>query len=163
MFEPEDVNTADKVEFYASLDRQGRALLEGESDPVANAANLAALIFHLVPDLNWAGFYFFAGEELVVGPFQGRPACVRIPLGRGVCGTAASERRTIVVDDVDEFPGHIPCDSASRSEIVVPLIGPDDRLLGVLDLDSPLRGRFEPEDARGLERLAGSYVASLAV
>ena len=127
----------------------------------ANAANLAALVFHQLPDLNWAGFYFLKDGELVVGPFQGLPACVRINLGRGVCGTAAAEERTIVVDDVDLFPGHIPCDAASRSEIVVPLIDAAGNLIGVLDLDSPLPSRFDADDARGLELIARRFLDSL--
>ena len=162
MFETEELETTDKLTLYALLARQARALLEGESDPVANAANLAALIFHQLPNLNWAGIYFLRDKELVVGPFQGQPACVRIPMGRGVCGSAAAARETIVVEDVDEFPGHIPCDSASRSELVVPLIDADDRLVGVLDLDSPLTGRFDREDAEGVELLARCYTDSLS-
>ena len=127
---------------------------------MANAANLSALIFHQVPALNWAGFYFYRGGELVVGPFQGHPACVRIALGRGVCGTAAQERRTVVVADVDEFPGHIPCDAASRSEIVVPLIRPGGELFGVLDLDSPKLARFNVADQAGIEQLAAIFLRS---
>ncbi|HSU04086.1 MAG TPA: GAF domain-containing protein, partial [Acetobacteraceae bacterium] len=123
----------DYKELAVALD----ALLSGETDVVANAANAAAAIYYSLPDLNWAGVYFLRGSELVLGPFQGRPACVRIPLGRGVCGTAAAERRSLLVPDVTAFPGHIACDTASRSELVVPLIA-DGRLLGVLDLDSPL-------------------------
>lgn len=161
MFRPIDDDFASDAERYASLLRQAEALFDGERDPVANAANLAALIFQGVPRLNWAGFYFLRGEELVVGPFQGLPACVRIPLGAGVCGTAARSRQTIVVDDVDAFPGHIPCDAASRSEIVVPLIDAHGRLLGVLDLDSPEPSRFGAADAAGLEALAARYVAAL--
>ena len=136
-----------------------RSLLDGEPDPVALAANTAALIYHAIPRLNWAGFYFLRGETLVVGPFQGQPACTRIPLGRGVCGTAAAQRRTIVVADVHAFPGHIACDSASASEIVVPLLA-GGRLLGVLDLDSPDPDRFTPADQALIESLAGIYVAA---
>jgi L-methionine (R)-S-oxide reductase len=161
VFEMKPLDVADKPALYRMLLGQAAALLEGEADPVANAANLAALIYHQVPGLNWAGFYFLRDGELVVGPFQGRPACVRIALGRGVCGTAASERRTIMVDDVDLFPGHIPCDSASRSEIVVPLISASGAVAGVLDLDSPERARFDAADAAGLEALAACYVAAL--
>lgn len=150
-----------KAELYRLLADQARALLEGERDPVANAANLASLIFHTVPDLNWAGFYFLRDGELVVGPFQGKPACVRIAMGRGVCGTAAERRETIIVEDVDQFDGHIPCDGDSRSELVVPLIH-DGALLGVLDLDSPLPGRFDAEDAAGFEAVAAIYLGSLA-
>jgi L-methionine (R)-S-oxide reductase len=131
--------------------------LSGESDFVANAANTTALIMDALPDLNWAGFYFLKQDELVVGPFQGKPACVRIALGKGVCGTAALERRTIIVPDVNAFPGHIACDAASQSEIVIPLIAGRE-LLGVLDLDSPRVGRFNEGDGRGLERLAAVFL-----
>jgi len=149
----------DKRSAYAELAADLAALLAGERDAIANAANTSALIFDALPEINWAGFYFLKGSELVVGPFQGKPACVRIALGRGVCGTAANERTTIVVADVHAFPGHIACDSASQSEIVVPLIAAD-RLLGVLDLDSPRRARFDELDARGLERIARIFSAS---
>ena len=132
---------------------------EGERDPWANAANAAALVFEALPDLNWAGFYFLRGGELVVGPFQGRVACVRIPLGQGVCGTAAKQRATVIVADVHEFPGHIACDAASSSEIVVPLLA-GERLIGVLDLDSPRLGRFTAADAPLLEALAHNLVAA---
>ena len=150
-----------KAEQYEQLLAQARALLAGESDRTANAANLAALVFHALPALNWVGFYFYDGRELVVGPFQGRPACVRIALGRGVCGTAAVTRQTQVVPDVDAFPGHIPCDSASRSELVVPLFR-QDVLLGVFDLDSPVAARFDEDDRRGLEAIAAVFLGSLA-
>lgn len=159
MFALRSVASASKAEAYAGLLEQARALLHGERDATANAANLASLIFHSLPDLNWAGFYVMRGGELVLGPFQGKPACVRIALGRGVCGTAARERRTIVVPDVHAFPGHIACDSASSSEIVVPVVA-GGRVIGVLDLDSPLRGRFDEEDARGLEALVQALVAA---
>jgi len=162
MFQAAEDDFDSPAERYASLEQQARALMEGESDPIANAANLAALIFNGVPDLNWAGFYFLRGEVLVVGPFQGLPACVRIPLGAGVCGTSAATRKTLVVADVDAFDGHIPCDAASRSETVVPLIDGNGRLHGVLDVDSPVPGRFGPDDAAGLEALARCYVESLA-
>lgn len=148
-----DQAPGNKADLYGELARELDALLAGEPDPVANAANAAAAIFHALPELNWAGFYFLRGGELVLGPFQGRPACVRIALGQGVCGTAATERRSIVVEDVDAFPGHIACDTASRSELVVPLIA-GDLLLGVLDLDSPARGRFDDRDRAGCELLA---------
>ena len=148
-----------KVELYRSLAEQAEALLAGESDLVANAANLSSLIFHTLPELNWAGFYFMRDRELVVGPFQGKPACVRIAVGHGVCGTAAQERRTIVVSDVHEFPGHIACDPASRSEVVVPVIRGGE-LLGVLDLDSPVRERFDADDAAGLEEVVRIFVAA---
>lgn len=131
----------------------------GERDPWANAANAAALVFETLPELNWAGFYFLRGGGLVVGPFQGRIACVRIPLGQGVCGTAAAKRATLIVPDVHAFPGHIACDAASNSEIVVPLVA-DGRLIGVLDLDSPRLGRFGADDAKLLEALAGKIVAA---
>ena len=150
----------DKAADYAQLAEELSGLLSGESDFVANAANTTALIFDALPDLNWTGFYFLKGDELVVGPFQGKPACVRIALGKGVCGTAAVQRRTIVVPDVEAFPGHIACDAASRSEIVVPLIAGRE-LLGVLDLDSPKLARFDEGDARGLERLAAIFLDTI--
>lgn len=148
---------ATSAERYEALASQARALLEGERDRTANAANLASLIFHTLPDLNWAGFYWLKGRELVLGPFQGKPACVRIALGRGVCGTAARDRITILVPDVNAFPGHIACDAASASEVVVPLVK-EGRVLGVLDLDSPRERRFEEADARGLEALARIFL-----
>jgi L-methionine (R)-S-oxide reductase len=144
---------------YASLAEELNSLLAGEQDFIANAANTAALLFDALPDINWAGFYFLRNGELVVGPFQGKPACVRIPLGKGVCGTAAASHKTIVVRDVHEFPGHIACDAASQSEIVVPLLRGDE-LLGVLDIDSPSIGRFDDADRRGIERLATLFVAA---
>lgn len=137
---------------YRELRDQLAALYVGERNGLANAANMCAVLYRTLPDLNWAGFYFAQENELVLGPFQGNVACVRIPLGRGVCGTAAERRETLVVPDVHAFPGHIACDPASRSEIVVPLLQ-NDRLLGVLDLDSPLPARFDDDDARGLEAL----------
>ncbi|MBB3343864.1 GAF domain-containing protein [Luteimonas sp. RC10] len=146
-----------KADQYAALAAQARALLHGESDPIANAANLSALVYHALPDLNWVGFYFYDGTELVVGPFQGLPACVRIPLDKGVCGAAARTRQTQRIDDVHAFPGHIACDAASRSEVVVPLVD-GDRLIGVFDLDSPLPARFDADDQAGLEALAQLYV-----
>jgi L-methionine (R)-S-oxide reductase len=142
-----------KPDFYRELTVQLEALLAGERDPIANAANTAALLFHSLPDLNWAGFYLVRDGELVLGPFQGKPACVRIPVGKGVCGTAVARRAAIVVPDVHAFPGHIACDSASRSELVVPLFR-DDRIIGVLDLDSPRPDRFDEEDQAGCEALA---------
>jgi L-methionine (R)-S-oxide reductase len=144
---------APKPELYRSLTDQLEALLTGERDPIANMANASALLFHSLPALNWAGFYLLRDAELVLGPFQGKPACVRIAVGRGVCGTAVSERRSLVVPDVHAFPGHIACDSASRSELVVPLVR-DGRIAGVLDLDSPLPDRFDEEDRRGCESVA---------
>ena len=149
-----------KAEGYQELARMLQALLEGETDLVANAANTAAQLFHGLPELNWAGFYLMNGGELVLGPFQGKPACVRITVGRGVCGTAAATRRTVRVQDVHAFPGHIACDAASNSEIVVPLER-EGRLLGVLDLDSPITGRFDAQDQEGLERLAQVFLRSL--
>ncbi len=145
---------------YAELARDLRALLAGERDLVANAANTAALIYDALPDLNWAGFYLYKSGELVLGPFQGKPACVRIALGKGVCGTAAARRETVLVEDVHQFPGHIACDSASNSEIVVPLVRGGE-LLGVLDLDSPKYRRFGAPDQLGLERLAQIFLESL--
>lgn len=150
-----------KPEQYRQLAAQAQALLAGERDRVANAANLSALVFHSLPDLNWAGFYFYDGRELVVGPFQGLPACVRIPLDKGVCGAAASTRQTQRVADVHAFPGHIACDSASNSEVVVPLVGQDGELIGVFDLDSPNLDRFDADDQLGLEALARVFVESL--
>lgn len=153
--------TGSKPEQYAQLLAQARALVHGESDRIANAANLSALVYHALPQLNWVGFYFFDGTELVVGPFQGLPACVRIPLHKGVCGAAASSRQTQRVDDVDAFPGHIACDSASRSELVVPLVH-GGALVGVFDLDSPVTSRFDADDQAGLEAIAGVFVEALA-
>lgn len=145
---------------YSGLAAQLRSLIEGEPDLIANAANASALLYHSLPDLNWAGFYLLKDGELVLGPFQGKPACVRIAIGKGVCGTAAEQRQTILVDNVHEFPGHIACDSESNSEVVVPLIK-DQQLIGVLDLDSPLPGRFDEEDAKGLNELVSVFMESL--
>jgi L-methionine (R)-S-oxide reductase len=150
-----------KADVYSELVEQARGLVSGERDRIANAANLSALVFHALPDLNWVGFYFYDGHELVVGPFQGRPACVRIALGRGVCGTAATTRQTQLVADVHAFPGHIACDAASQSEIVVPLIAADGALLGVFDIDSPVLSRFDADDRAGMEALARVFVESL--
>ena len=147
-----------KPQAYRLIGEQVSALLEGERDGLANAANTAALLFEALPQLNWAGFYLLRGGELVVGPFQGKVACVRIAMGKGVCGTAAAERRTLVVPDVDAFPGHIFCDPASRSEIVVPLVH-EGRLLGVLDIDASVRERFDEDDAAGLEAVAHLLVS----
>ena len=147
-----------KSKLYASLVVQLLSLLKGEHDFIANAANFSALLFNSLPHVNWAGFYFLHGEELVLGPFQGNPACVRIPLGKGVCGVAAQQCETIIVPNVHEFPGHIACDVASNSEIVVPLFD-GERLLGVLDLDSTIIGRFDDQDAEGLNELATVFVA----
>jgi L-methionine (R)-S-oxide reductase len=145
---------SDKPRFYAELEAQAMALVAGEPDRIANAANIAALIFHALPRINWAGFYFLQGDELVLGPFQGKPACVRIPVGRGVCGTAVAEARSQLVHDVHAFPGHIACDAASRAEIVVPLTDSHGEIFGVLDVDSPEPRRFDSADLAGLERLA---------
>ena len=152
--------TGDKPEQYAQLAAQADALLAGEHDRIANAANLSSLVYHALPDLNWVGFYFFDGTELVVGPFQGLPACVRIPLDKGVCGAAARTRQTQRIADVHAFPGHIACDAASRSELVVPLVL-DGALVGVFDLDSPVPDRFGVEDQAGLETIAALFVRSL--
>ena len=146
-----------KPKLYENLVLQLRSLLAGERDFIANAANFASLLYHSLPDLNWAGFYFLQDEELVLGPFQGKPACVRIAIGKGVCGVAAAQRETIIVANVHDFPGHIACDSASNSEIVVPLVK-DGRLLGVLDLDSPQFARFDDGDAEGLNRLVAEFM-----
>ena len=152
--------TGSKPEQYAQLAGQARALVHGEPDRIANAANLSALVYHALPDLNWVGFYFHDGKELVVGPFQGLPACVRIALDRGVCGAAASTRQTQRIADVEAFPGHIACDTASRSELVVPLVN-DGKLVGVFDLDSPKLDRFDAHDQDGLEAIARIFVESL--
>jgi len=149
------------TELYDRLEQQVRALFDGESDFVANAGNFAALIYDELPDVNWAGFYLATPSgELVLGPFGGRPACTRIPRGRGVCGAAAAKRETLVVDDVDAFADHVVCDSASRSEIVVPILR-DGELFGVFDVDSPLKARFTETDRIGLERLVGAFSESL--
>jgi len=162
MFTAARSHHASAEEAYKDLLLQARGLFEGERDFVANAANLAALVFNTLPDLNWAGFYLAKGGELVLGPFQGKPACVRIAIGKGVCGTAARERKTIVVPDVHAFPGHIACDSASNSEIVVPIVQ-GDRVIGVLDLDSPRHGRFGMADARGLEALVALFLEATSI
>ena len=150
-----------KQELYNQLAAQLSSLLAGERDLVANAANFSSLIFHALPDLNWAGFYFAKDDELVLGPFQGQPACVRIRVGQGVCGAGASKCETVIVPNVHEFPGHIACDSASNSEIVVPLMK-GERLIGVLDLDSPLPARFDQDDAAGLESLVRILLSSVS-
>ena len=158
MFEVKDIPISDnKRDFYASLAQQLTGLLEGERDMVANAANMSALVYQFLPDLNWAGFYFMREGELVLGPFQGKTACVRIAVGRGVCGTAVERQESIVVPDVHAFPGHIACDSASRSELVVPLIK-NGTVLGVLDLDSPTPDRFDQDDREGCEELVRIYL-----
>jgi GAF domain-containing protein len=157
MFQLEEVHTADKVALYRHLSEQARHLFEGERDFTANAANLSSLLYHTLPDVNWVGFYLHKHRELVLGPFQGKPACVRIALGRGVCGTCAEKRETVIVDDVSSFPGHIACDSASRSEIVVPIVRYQ-RLIGVLDVDSPVAGKFDAIDRTGLEEVVRMFV-----
>jgi len=147
-----------KPALYANLVVQLLSLLKGEHDFIANAANFSSLLFNSLPNVNWAGFYFLQDDELVLGPFQGNPACVRIPLGKGVCGVAAQQCETIIVPNVHEFPGHIACDVASNAEIVIPLFD-GERLLGVLDLDSPTIGRFDDQDAEGLNELVTVFVA----
>jgi L-methionine (R)-S-oxide reductase len=161
MYQAAAIDTTNKFVFYADLNKQLAGLLHGERDFVANAANVSALVFLLVPDLNWAGFYLTRCNELILGPFQGKPACVRIPVSpqpRGVCGAAAFERKTQLVANVHDFPGHIACDSASNSELVVPLIA-HDKVIGVFDLDSPLRGRFDEEDRAGIEQLVATFLS----
>ncbi|HJU40267.1 MAG TPA: GAF domain-containing protein [Tahibacter sp.] len=160
MFEAVPISAGSKAELYDALAGQVQGLLHGERDRVANAANFSALVYHALPEINWCGFYFYDGTELVVGPFQGKPACVRIALGRGVCGTAAQTRQTQLVPDVHEFPGHIACDAASRSEIVVPLYRGDE-LIGVWDVDSPVPARFDDDDRAGMQRLCALFLASL--
>ena len=159
-FELKKLRVEDKAVFYADLLSQAQGLLHDEHDRVANAANFSALLYHSLPDVNWVGFYFLKDGELLVGPFQGKPACVHIALGKGVCGTAASKRETQLVPDVNKFPGHIFCDADSLSEIVVPLVK-DGKLLGVLDLDSPKLARFDEEDRQGIEALAGVFLKAL--
>lgn len=161
MHSPQDVRGLPKSELYAELEASLRSLLAGEPDLVASAANMSSLLYWGLPDLNWVGFYFVdaTSGDLLVGPFQGKPACVRIPIGKGVCGTAAAKRRTVLVEDVHKFPGHIACDSASNSEVVVPVLSAG-RLVGVLDLDSPVLGRFDETDVRGLENLVEVFVAA---
>ncbi|HTT83071.1 MAG TPA: GAF domain-containing protein [Rhizomicrobium sp.] len=163
MFELHSVADIEKPELYREIAQQLEALLAGESDVVANAANTAALLYHALPDLNWAGFYFLREHgELVLGPFQGKPACVRIAAGKGACGAAVVRRQSVLVEDVLAFPGHIACDSASRSELVVPLIA-GETILGVIDLDSPSPSRFDMQDQQGIETLARIYVAACGV
>lgn len=159
MFAVTSLAHAAKPDFYKELYGQLSALLAGEIDPIANAANMTALLFHSMPYLNWVGFYFLQSEEeLLLGPFQGKPACVRIAVGRGVCGTAVERGTSVLVEDVHTFPGHIACDAASRSELVVPLVW-EGSVFGVLDLDSPLVGRFDADDQVGVEALTAIYVA----
>lgn len=157
MFQAATISASDKPGFYRELVQQLEGLLHGERDAIANAANLSALLYDAMPRLNWAGFYLMRSGELVLGPFQGKPACVRIPVGRGVCGTAVARRESVLVEDVHAFPGHIACDAASRSELVVPLIR-DGEVIGVIDLDSPDPGRFDTDDKAGIEAIAGLYL-----
>jgi len=158
MFQARTTETGDKPAFYRDLAQQLKGLLHGETDAIANAANTAALVFTTLPDLNWAGFYFLRQpDELVLGPFQGKPACVRIAVGRGVCGAAVQERRTMRIEDVHAFADHIACDSASRSELVVPLFRGEE-VIGVLDLDAPIPARFDANDQRGIEAIAALYM-----
>ncbi len=161
MFELTTQRYASKREHYDDLVQQASGLLAGEPDLIANAANFGALIYHSLPDVNWAGFYLYDGNELVVGPFQGKPACIRIAIGRGVCGTAAQTRQTQLVRDVNAFDGHIACDAASQSEIVVPLVKADGSLLGVWDVDSPITDRFDKDDRAGMEALCAVFMAAV--
>ncbi|MGN6482076.1 GAF domain-containing protein [Luteibacter sp.] len=161
MYEARAIATDDKAALYAELAEQAAGLMHGEMNMIANAANFAALVYDVLPDLNWAGFYLFDGDELVVGPFQGKPACIRIALGRGVCGTAAQTGQTQLVHDVHAFAGHIACDAASNSEVVVPLFRADGSLFGVWDVDSPSVGRFDEDDKRGMEALCAAFMKTL--
>lgn len=161
MFQASAVAIDDKPAFYRDLDKQLGGLLAGERDFIANAANLSALIYLMLPDLNWAGVYLMRGNDLLLGPFQGKPACVRIPVlpqPRGVCGAAAFHRQTQLVGDVHQFPGHIACDSASNSEIVVPLLS-GEKVIGVLDIDSPSLSRFDRDDQAGIEQLVRTFMS----
>jgi GAF domain-containing protein len=158
MFTATQLHTTDKPTLYGELAEQLGGLLAGESDFIANAANMAALLFNTLPDLNWAGFYLMKSGELVLGPFQGKPACVRIAVGKGVCGAAAARKASVLVEDVETFAGHIACDAASRSELVVPLIR-DGAVIGVLDLDAPVPARFDAVDQAGCERLVEIFLA----
>jgi GAF domain-containing protein len=159
MFQAASIDSGNKADFYRELSQQLKALLDGESDMIANAANTSALLFQMMPELNWAGFYLLKEGELVLGPFQGKPACVRIPVGKGVCGAAVARAQTMLVEDVHAFPGHIACDAASRSELVVPLIH-DGKVMGVIDLDSPVPARFDTDDQAGVEALAAIFIAA---
>ncbi len=161
MFEAQAIASESRAVFYSDLNKQLTGLLEGERDLMANTANFSSLIFLMLADLNWAGFYFLRGNDLVLGPFQGKPACVRIPVlpaPRGVCGNAAFHKKTFVVPNVHEFPGHIACDSASNSEIVIPLMA-GGKVIGVLDVDSPTLARFDDEDRAGLETMVKTLIA----
>lgn len=160
MFNIDEINKEDKESFYKDLMLYLEGLLSDEEDWLANLSNAAALLYNMMDRINWAGFYLLKGSDLVLGPFQGKPACTRIPIGKGVCGTAAEKRQVQLVEDVDRFPGHIACDSASRSEIVLPIIV-DDRLHGVLDIDSPIKARFDHKDAAGLEDFVSILCGSI--
>ncbi|AEP30002.1 GAF domain-containing protein [Brumicola nitratireducens] len=151
---------SNKQKQYELINAQVQALISGEPDMIANMANIAAVLFNNLERVNWAGFYLYKQDQLVLGPFQGQPACIRIPMGKGVCGTAASRRETMVVMDVHEFAGHIACDAASNSEVVVPIVV-NDQLIGVLDIDSPITARFDDDDRVGLETLVSTFEASL--
>ena len=161
MFDLKPQSHASKREHYADLLLQAQGLLAGERDLIANAANFSALVYHSLTEVNWAGFYLYDGTELVVGPFQGKPACIRIALGRGVCGTAAQTRETQLVRDVHAFAGHIACDAASQSEIVVPLVRDDGSLLGVWDVDSPVTDRFDEDDRAGMQALCATFMEAV--
>ena len=158
MNQPEEMYPADKRDMYALLKKQLTALMEGERRPLPHLSNAAALVFGALKDINWAGFYLVQEDGLLLGPFQGKPACILIPLGKGVCGTAAAENRAIIVDDVNLFSGHIACDSASNSEIVLPIFA-DNRVVGVLDIDSPCFARFDEQDRQGLQELVALLAA----
>lgn len=160
MFNIDEINKEDKESFYKDLMLYLEGLLSDEEDWLANLSNAAALLYNMMDRINWAGFYLLKGSDLVLGPFQGKPACTRIPIGKGVCGTAAEKRQVQLVEDVDRFPGHIACDPASRSEIVLPIIV-DDRLLGVLDIDSPIKARFDHKDVAGLEDFVSILCGSI--
>jgi L-methionine (R)-S-oxide reductase len=160
LFNIDEINKEDKESFYKDLMLYLEGLLSDEEDWLANLSNAAALLYNMMDRINWAGFYLLKGSDLVLGPFQGKPACTRIPIGKGVCGTAAEKRQVQLVEDVDRFPGHIACDPASRSEIVLPIIV-DDRLLGVLDIDSPIKARFDHKDAAGLEDFVSILCGSI--
>jgi GAF domain-containing protein len=147
---------SNKFEQYKLINAQVQALISGESDTVANMANIAAVLFNNLEQINWAGFYLYKEKQLVLGPFQGQPACIRIPMGKGVCGTSAATKQTLIVKDVHEFEGHIACDAASNSEIVVPILV-NDELFGVLDIDSPVTARFDDDDKLGLELLVKTF------
>lgn len=148
----QDSQTQDKPMFYIDLAQSLRNLLSEERDPIANMANMASLLYFSLPSINWSGFYLFDGQELVLGPFHGKPACVRIQMGKGVCGTSAINREALMIENVHEFPGHIACDADSKSEIVIPMIK-DDTIIGVLDIDSPIYARFNDDDKNGLQQL----------